>query len=62
MTALLQTKLLQVIEDTPSPDAKTLRDFTAVLKELTALRRDLLPQTDDVSTGVIILPEVPNVE
>ena len=59
MTTLLLQKLLQVIEAEDPPDAKTLRDCTAVLKELTALTRDAAPaQTDDAPTGVIILPEV----
>ena len=59
MTALLQNKLLQVIESADPPDATTLRDCVAVLKELTALAKDLKPQAADESgTGVIILPEV----
>ena len=59
MTALLLHKLRLLIESDASPDAKTLRDCTAVLKELTALTRDLAPaQTEDAPTGVILLPEV----
>lgn len=59
MTALLLRKLLQVIESNDPPDARTLRDCVAVLKELTALLKDLTPQTEDnAGTGVIILPEV----
>ena len=61
MTALLLHKLRLLIESETAPDAKTLRDCTAVLKELTALTRDTAPaQTDDAPTGVIILPEVSN--
>lgn len=57
MTQLLQEKLLQVIEKMEQPDAKSLRDCAAVLKELTALERDQMPQ-EEGQTGVILLPEV----
>jgi hypothetical protein len=57
MTLLMLKKLSQVIEANDPPDAKTLRDCTAVLKELTALSKDTLQATDAL-TGVIILPEV----
>ena len=57
MTALLHEKLLQVIEGETNPDAKTLRDCVAVLKELTALAKDSAAQPDS-ETGVVILPEV----
>ena len=55
MTALLQNKLLQVIEAMDRPDAKTLRDCVSVLKDLTTLTRDLT-ETDEQGTGVILLP------
>ena len=59
MTALLLRKLGQVIESTDPPDAKTLRDCTAVLKELAAMMKDYAPPTEDaMPTGVIILPAV----
>ena len=59
MTALLLRKLGQVIESADPPDAKTLRDCVAVLKELSALMKDAAPSPEeDVRTGVIILPEV----
>ena len=57
MTLLLLQKLLQVIEANDPPDARTLRDCVAVLKELTALTRDAAPDETE-RTGVILLPEV----
>ena len=59
MTALLLHKLLQVIEQSDPPDAKTLRECTAVLKELSALDKSFAPIVEDEEeTGVIVLPEV----
>ena len=59
MTTLLLQKLLQVIEAEDPPDAKTLRDCTAVLKELNTLDKSFAPVVEDEEeTGVIILPEV----
>ena len=60
MTALLLRKLGQVIESTDPPDAKTLRDCTAVLKELAAMMKDYAPPTEEEgeTLGVILLPEV----
>ena len=61
MAALLSDKLLQVIEAAEQSDAKTLRDCVAVLKELTALSKELTPH-EDAGTGVILLPEVKKAE
>ena len=61
MTLLLQEKLLQVITEMERPDAKSLRDCAAVLKELTALARDQQPQ-EDAETGVILLPQIGEAE
>jgi hypothetical protein len=59
MTALLMHKLRLLIESDEPQNAKALRDCTAVLKDLTALSRELHPNADaDAETGVIILPEV----
>jgi hypothetical protein len=59
MTALLLHKLRLLIESDDTRDVKTLRDCTAVLKDLTALSRELSPDADaDAETGVIVLPEV----
>lgn len=58
MTLLLLQKLLQVIEANDPPDARTLRDCVAVLKELTALTRDAAAPDETERTGVILLPEV----
>lgn len=55
MTALLQEKLLQVLEAMEQPDAKNLRDCVAVLKELAALMREQ-SGADERGTGVILLP------
>ena len=57
MTALLLHKLRLLIESDDTRDVKTLRDCTAVLKDLTALSRELSPDAD-AETGVIVLPEV----
>ena len=60
LTDLMFRKLGQVIESADPPDAKTLRDCTAVLKELTALRKDQAPPTEEEgeTLGVILLPQV----
>ena len=52
MTLLLLQKLLQVIEAEDPPDAKTLRDCTAVLKELNTLDKSFAPVVEDEETRV----------
>lgn len=59
MLDLLQHKLRLVIESDETQEVKALRDCTAALKEMNALRKDLQPRdAEGAGTGVIILPEV----